>query len=79
LLGLFFEPEDEGDMFLRNVGSLTTDYAALYLITTGVRTSNPTRQEMYVLHNILILRRGESGMLFIPVKCSLYLYDYNLH
>jgi hypothetical protein len=26
LLGLFFDPEDVGDMFLRNVGLLSTDY-----------------------------------------------------
>jgi hypothetical protein len=31
LLDLFFGPED-GDMFLRNVGSLSTDYTALYPI-----------------------------------------------
>jgi hypothetical protein len=30
LLGLYFDPEDGGDMFLRNVGSLSTDYTALY-------------------------------------------------
>jgi hypothetical protein len=30
LLGLFFDPEDEGDIFLRNVGWLSTDYTALY-------------------------------------------------
>jgi hypothetical protein len=30
LLGLFFGPEDEGDMFLRNVGQILTDYTALY-------------------------------------------------
>jgi hypothetical protein len=30
LLGLFFDPEDVGDMFLRNVGWLLTDYTALY-------------------------------------------------
>jgi hypothetical protein len=28
LLGLFFDPEDGSDMFLRNVGK--TDYTALY-------------------------------------------------
>jgi hypothetical protein len=30
LLGLFFDPEDEGHMFLRNVGWLSTDYTMLY-------------------------------------------------
>jgi hypothetical protein len=30
LLCLFFNPEDEGDMFLRNVDWLSTDYTALY-------------------------------------------------
>jgi hypothetical protein len=30
VLGLFFDPEDEGDMFLRNVGWLLTAYMALY-------------------------------------------------
>jgi hypothetical protein len=30
LLGLFFDPEDGSDMFLRNVGRLSTDYMALY-------------------------------------------------
>jgi hypothetical protein len=30
LLGLFFDPEFEGDMLLRNVGRLSTNYTALY-------------------------------------------------
>jgi hypothetical protein len=30
LLGLFFEPEDTGDLFLRNVGWLSTDSTVLY-------------------------------------------------
>jgi hypothetical protein len=29
-LGLFFDPEDGGDMYLRNVGPLSADYIALY-------------------------------------------------
>jgi hypothetical protein len=28
-LGLFFDPEDEGDMLLRNAGGIANDYAAL--------------------------------------------------
>jgi hypothetical protein len=49
LFGLFFDPEDEGDRFLRNVGWLSPDYKALFprryrqlFITTAIRTSNPT-------------------------------------
>jgi hypothetical protein len=30
MLGLFFEPEDGSDTFLRNVGGLSTDCTTLY-------------------------------------------------
>jgi hypothetical protein len=30
LLGLFFDPEDGGYLFLRNVGRLSADYTGLY-------------------------------------------------
>jgi hypothetical protein len=30
LLDLFFDPENGSDMFLRNIGQLSTDYTALY-------------------------------------------------
>jgi hypothetical protein len=29
LLGLFFNPEDEGDIFLQNISLFSTDYTAL--------------------------------------------------
>jgi hypothetical protein len=29
-IATFFDPDDGGDKFLRNVGSLSTDYMALY-------------------------------------------------
>jgi hypothetical protein len=29
-LGLVFDPEDRGDMFLRNLGWISKDYTALY-------------------------------------------------
>jgi hypothetical protein len=46
-LGLLFNPEVGGNMFLRNFGWLSTDYTALYprrqlhFIITDVITSNP--------------------------------------
>jgi hypothetical protein len=30
LLGLLFSPEDGGDIFLKNISQLSTDYTALY-------------------------------------------------
>jgi hypothetical protein len=30
LLGLFFDPEDGGDMLLRNIGRLSMEYTTLY-------------------------------------------------
>jgi hypothetical protein len=30
LLAVFFDPENGGDMFLRNIGWLSTDYTASY-------------------------------------------------
>jgi hypothetical protein len=46
LLGSFIDPEDGGDMFLRNIGWLSTNYTALHpqrqlFIVTAVRTWNP--------------------------------------
>jgi hypothetical protein len=31
LAEIFFDPEDGGDMFLRNVGCISTDYTASHL------------------------------------------------
>jgi hypothetical protein len=47
LLGLSFDPEDGGDMFLCNIGLFSTDYTALYprnrlFITIVSIFSNPT-------------------------------------
>jgi hypothetical protein len=48
-LGSFFDPEDESDMFLRNVGWLPTGHTALYpnktevSITIAVRISHPAQ------------------------------------
>jgi hypothetical protein len=30
MLGLFFDPEDSGDMFLQNVGGISTNYTVVY-------------------------------------------------
>jgi hypothetical protein len=30
LLGFFFDPEEEGDVLLRNIGYISTDHTALY-------------------------------------------------
>jgi hypothetical protein len=35
LLGLFFDAENESDMFLRNAGWLSRDYKALYLLMSS--------------------------------------------
>jgi hypothetical protein len=53
LISLLFDPEDEGDMFLRNVGCLSTGYTALYprtevFITTPVAASNSALLTMFI-------------------------------
>jgi hypothetical protein len=43
LLGLFFDPENRGDMFLRNVAYFPNFKTLQLLFTVGaVKTSNPT-------------------------------------
>jgi hypothetical protein len=49
LLGLFFDPEEGSDIFLRNVGRLSTDYTALYpvteiFLTTALRNSKSYKE-----------------------------------
>jgi hypothetical protein len=39
---LFFDPEDGGDMLLRNVSYLSTAQKRAFFLTTAVRTSSPT-------------------------------------
>jgi hypothetical protein len=56
LFSLFFDPEDEGEMFLRN-GILLTDYTALY---------PSTPQE---LHHFYCSRDSSLGM-FWEDRCS---------
>lgn len=54
LLGLFFGPEDEGSLFLKNVNSLSTNYSVIsqktdLLITAAVRTSNWNNVLVYLV------------------------------
>jgi hypothetical protein len=51
-LGIFFDSEDRGDMFFRNVGWLSTDYTALY----------PTRQKSSYCILIYSFRNQESSI-----------------
>jgi hypothetical protein len=47
LLGLFFNPEEGSNMFLQNVGSLSTEYMALYLRS---RLPGPCQIPRYLKH-----------------------------
>jgi hypothetical protein len=57
LLGLLFRPEDGGNLFLRNIGSVSQDSTAVLqkmelFIATAVRTSNPKYR--YSLRNYIL-------------------------
>jgi hypothetical protein len=43
LLGLFFNPEEGGSVFLRKVDKLVSDYKTVVLALTAVVTSDPTK------------------------------------
>jgi hypothetical protein len=44
LRGLFFDPDDGGDMFLRNVCSFSTDFTALYPPLLEPHILQPTKE-----------------------------------
>jgi hypothetical protein len=46
LLGLFFYPEDGGDIFTLNIGCLPTDYTALYSRRYNKILQNLNRQKL---------------------------------
>jgi hypothetical protein len=63
--GLFFDPEDGGNMFLRNIGSLSVDHKAsyprrqnsfygVYIISQSIN-KNQHRPEFIVSHSISVL------------------------
>jgi hypothetical protein len=53
LLKIFFDPEDGGDMFLRNVGCISTDYTASH--PRRWYSSNPDLLESKASHPIIRL------------------------
>jgi hypothetical protein len=52
LLNLFFDPEDGGDMFLRNASLVSADYAALYF--TRQTSSNTNRMCCIRAHSVAL-------------------------
>jgi hypothetical protein len=51
LVSCFFNPENGGDMFLRNVSRVSRVYKAIHIelfITTAVRTSNPVNSDYFL-------------------------------
>jgi hypothetical protein len=69
----FFGHENGGDMFLRNVGLLSTDYMTLY-----IRRKNTTRYHQFIeiLRLIIMLKEAPIGFCpqptFIPFLENLF-------
>jgi hypothetical protein len=71
---VFFDPEDGGDTFLRNVGCISTDYMASHptrrYSSMTVRSMNSTR--------IVILKCGHHGHMWWPViSCAVTSYFHD--
>jgi hypothetical protein len=74
-----FSSEDWGDMFLRNVSWLLTDYAALYprrqnSCKPRLRTANPTQYEIHVVTVSACAGRSTNSdgfSLFFSISCFL--------
>jgi hypothetical protein len=78
-LGLFFDPENGGDMFLRNVGCPSTDYTALYprrlkylrsifLPFTPLYTYKCSESRRKALIFLMWIRRGADKSLAFPIS-----------
>jgi hypothetical protein len=86
LLDYFFDPEDGGDMFLRNVGLQlnglhgVTSQKMILFITTAVKISNPTFiRNVFAPINIqqVTLKVHSEIHMGLSVSCPLFLSDLN--
>jgi hypothetical protein len=66
LAEIFFDPEDKGDMFLRNVGCIPTDYTA----------SHPRR--LYSFEIELFVLSVDVDLLCVPVQLYFF-HTYHLY
>jgi hypothetical protein len=88
VLGLFFSPENVGDVFFWNAGWLSVDYTSLFLswkmelfITTAVRTSNlmsysslSANDSLSALYVMYALKSFNSWWIFIGM-CSVHIQN----
>jgi hypothetical protein len=63
LLGLFFDPEDGGNMFLQNIGQLSTDYKALY-----PRWQSSTKRFVFIVSDVCHLGLKNDDKVYWPNK-----------